>query len=110
MDFLDDTLIEQYLDVLGFDVFLQTVALYVEQSSIYLQQLDQAIEQQDYAMWQESCHILKSASGNTGLKQVFSKAGELEYSTQEFTKLAQGLAELKQLNKVSIERIQKRLA
>ncbi|OUS23867.1 hypothetical protein A9Q98_14535 [Thalassotalea sp. 42_200_T64] len=110
MDFLDDTLIEQYLDVLGFDVFLQTVALYVEQSSIYLKQLHQAIEQQDHALWQESCHILKSASGNTGLKQVFSKAGELEYSKQEFSSLAQGLAELEQLNITSIERIQKRLA
>ena len=110
MDFLDVILIEQYQDVLGPEVFLQTVALYEQQSAIYFKQLDRAIEQQDYALWQDSCHILKSASGNPGLTQVFSKAGELEYSKLEFTDLAQGLTELEQLNKVSIELLHKRLA
>lgn len=110
MEFLDKELIKQYMDVLGSEVFNQTVDLYIEQSEIYLQQLNNAISNQDYALWQESCHILKSASGNTGLKQVFNKAGNVEYSKQEFGYLAKDLDELQELNKVSIEQIQKWLA
>ncbi|WNC71653.1 Hpt domain-containing protein [Thalassotalea psychrophila] len=110
MEFLDKELIKQYMDVLGSEVFNQTVDLYIEQSEIYLNQLRDAIKNQDYTLWQESCHILKSASGNTGLKQVFAKAGNAEYSKQEFVLLAKDLDELQELNKISIEQIQKWLA
>lgn len=110
MEILDKELIKQYMDVLGSEVFNQTVDLYIEQSEIYLKQLNNAITNQDYTLWQESCHILKSASGNTGLKQVFNKAGTVEYSKQDFTQLAKDLEELYELNTISIEQIQKWLA
>ncbi|WOH37150.1 hypothetical protein RI844_17560 [Thalassotalea fonticola] len=110
MEFLDKELIKQYMDALGNEVFNQTIDLYIEQSEIYLKQLNNAISDQNYTLWQESCHILKSASGNTGLKQVFIKAGNIEYSKRDFSQLAKDLDELHQLNKISIEHIQKWLA
>ena len=110
MDILDKELIKQYMDALGNEVFNQTVDLYIEQSKIYLNQLSNAISTKDYSLWQESCHILKSASGNTGLKQVFTKAGDVEYSRQDFEQLAKDLDELHEINNVSIVQIQKWLA
>ncbi|WP_068545854.1 Hpt domain-containing protein [Thalassotalea crassostreae] len=105
MPILNKALIEQYRDALGNDVFLETINLYVEQSAIYLEQLAQSTKDKDYKYWQESCHILKSASGNSGLEQVFKKVADLEYSKEEFSQLEKQLAELSELNEIGIREI-----
>lgn len=110
MQILDEVIINQYRDVLGAEVFNQSVNLYVEQSDIYLKQLNSAVTQKDYQQWQSGCHILKSASGNTGLKQVFTLVSNIEYSKDSFTELAKQLSQLEQLNNHSIEVLKKWLA
>ncbi|TLU67156.1 hypothetical protein FE810_02400 [Thalassotalea litorea] len=94
MDILDKTLISQYRDVLGHEVFMQNVDLYKEQAVKYFLKLEQAIELQSYPQWQENCHILKSASGNTGLKEVYQLASDLEYSQADFSELSEQLMNL----------------
>lgn len=110
MELLDLEIAGQYKDVLGVEVFGETVDLYVEQSHLYLDKLKQAVVDKNYLNWQDSCHILKSASGNTGLKQVFLKVKELEYSKDDFEQLSKALEELELLNSQSIAAIQKWLA
>lgn len=110
MQILDETIINQYRDVLGSEIFNETVNLYIEQSAIYLKQLNLAVSEKDYPQWQDGCHILKSASGNTGLKQVFSLVSDIEYSKENFDELAKKLLELEQLNQHSIAVLQKWLA
>ncbi|WP_185962620.1 Hpt domain-containing protein [Thalassomonas sp. M1454] len=107
MELLDLEIAGQYKDVLGIEVFSETVDLYVEQSQLYIDKLKQAVAEQNYANWQESCHILKSASGNTGLKQVFNQVKELEYSKDDFAVLSVALEKLESLNKESIQAIKK---
>ncbi|WP_371376166.1 Hpt domain-containing protein [Thalassotalea aquiviva] len=102
MDFLNTELMTQYKDMLGADMYQQTVDLYEQQSQNYLTKLSDAVEQQDYDHWKDSCHILKSASGNLGLKKVFEKVAELEYSKQDFAILATELDALKVLNNASM--------
>lgn len=110
MDLLETEIINQYKDVLGAEVFQQTIDLYIEQSDIYINKLQQAISNSSYEAWQESCHILKSASGNTGLKCMFAKVNELEYSQQSFNELNIEVEALKVLNQQSISAIKKWLA
>ncbi len=107
MDLLDLDLIRQYREVLGSETYLQTIALYEEQSWLYIEKLTKAIASESYQDWQDSCHILKSASGNTGLKLVYGKASELEYSKQQFSILANEIPELTLLNQQSISAIKK---
>ena len=110
MELLDLEIAGQYKDVLGVEVFGETVDLYVEQSHLYLDKLKQAVVEKNYLNWQDSCHILKSASGNTGLQQVFLKLKELEYAKDDFEQLSKALEELELLNLQSIAAIQKWLA
>lgn len=110
MDLLELEIITQYKDVLGAEIFQQTVDLYVEQSDKYINKLEQAISDSSYDAWQDSCHILKSASGNTGLKCVFAKVSELEYSKRSFTEFTIEVEALKVLNQQSISAIKKWLA
>ena len=109
MEYLNSTLIAQYQEVLGNDVFVETVELYKEQAQKYFQQLQLSIEGQDQESWQEGCHILKSASGNIGLHAVFTLVGELEYSTDSFDVFAKQLQELIELNEISVELLTKKL-
>lgn len=110
MEYLELTIISQYREMLGLDVFEQTLELYTEQSDIYLNKLQKTIELEDYALWKDNCHVLKSASGNTGLKLVHKKVSDLEYSDKPFTELAKELDGLIELNQISIKELKKWLA
>lgn len=110
MEYLELSIISQYREMLGLEVFEQTLDLYIEQSGLYLDKLQKVIEIEDYAQWKDDCHVLKSASGNTGLKQVHAKVSELEYSEKPFTELAKELESLIELNNISIVELKKWLA
>ena len=109
LEYLNSPLIEQYQDVLGPEVFNETVELYKEQAQKYIQQLKQSLQQEDRKEWQEGCHILKSASGNIGLQAVFTVVGELEYSGESFAELGSKLQSLIELNESSLEFLTKKL-
>lgn len=110
MEALNLEIINQYKDMLGADMFLETISLYEQQASEYFIKLAQAIQDEDYAQWKDSCHILKSASGNVGLKDVYEKVKDLEYSKESFEYLSTQLSMLKTLNDDGLVAVKKWLA
>ncbi len=107
MDVLNFEIINQYKDMLGAEMFLETVDLYEQQTVEYFEKLEDAIGAEDYKQWKDSCHVIKSASGNVGLKAVYTKVAAMEYCEDSFAELADQLQTLKQLNVDGLVEIKK---
>ncbi|MDN3653365.1 hypothetical protein QWY77_11495 [Thalassotalea ponticola] len=110
MDNLNTQLINEYVQALGQDVFIQTVELYEQQAQAYLHQLGEVAKIADHVQWQLQCHAMKSAAGNMGLQQLHAMLSSLEHSQETALQLTQRVEQLTQLNQQSLQQLKQWLA
>jgi two-component system aerobic respiration control sensor histidine kinase ArcB len=86
-DVLDTATLQQYVEVIGYDKFLQSVSLFEKLAPTYLEKLNASAAIEDAVSIAQQAHQLKGASGSIGLLRIQKHTQKLQdHSTPEWHK------------------------
>lgn len=102
---LNDDLLKDYVQSLGVEVVHKMIDLYRDQVIIYLADIESSLECDDTVLWQQYCHKMKGAAGSIGLKSLHLQLALMEKTTENKTKKAQQLVELKSHNNQALAKV-----
>ena len=79
-EILDTSTLKQYVEVIGYEKFLQSVTLFESLVPQYLQQLKTYNDQGDVVKLCQQAHQLKGAAGSIGLLRIQNYAQQIQQS------------------------------
>lgn len=86
-DILDTATLQQYVEAIGYEKFLQSVALFERLAPTYMEKLHTSATLEDAVTIAQQAHQLKGASGSIGLLRIQQYTQKLqEHSTPEWQK------------------------
>tara|TARA_B100001094_G_C18195716_1_gene810742 strand:+ start:4333 stop:4710 length:378 start_codon:yes stop_codon:yes gene_type:complete len=77
-EILDTSTLKQYVDVIGYDKFLQSVALFEELVPEYIERMQTYAEENEVVKLCQQAHQLKGAAGSIGLLRIQKYAQKLQ--------------------------------
>ncbi|MEY8215375.1 MAG: Hpt domain-containing protein [Colwellia sp.] len=100
--YLDQELLQGYLNRLGKTIVEQMFTLYCQQVDIYLNDIESAQLNDSLSGWQEHCHKMKGAAASVGMYQLHGQLKLLEKTEVSKEKKSVLLKELRLSNKQAI--------
>lgn len=100
--FIDEVLLNGYIESLGKDIVNQMFDLYKEQSVIYIDEIAASLPDGSQQDWHERCHKFKGAASSVGLLRMHAYMVEAEHSSVSSDEKQSLVNRMKALNEESI--------